>query len=97
MAHSSQAGPLTTWPIPASLADRYSGAGHALAAVAGGQLVALVYLRELLPNLQEDDDGDELVDQHVLADPRIAPTVRLYSSLGTVHLGMCSGWTYTEL
>lgn len=40
---------MATYPIPLALAGQYRGAGPALAAVAGGQVVALRYLSEIAP------------------------------------------------
>lgn len=87
---------MLVFKIPDALADKYQGAGHALAASAGGQLVALVYLRDALPDLDMEDDLDG-IDASVLIDERLAPTVRYLSSLGDVHVGMCSCWEFVEL
>ena len=39
--------PMKTYPIPDAIASQYRGADYALAASAGGQLVALRYLADL--------------------------------------------------
>lgn len=83
-----------TLPIPAALEHRYRGAGPALAAVLGGQLVALTYLDELLPDADLDLAG---LPALLLERPEIAPAVRQLQALGAVTVGMCGGWTFTEL
>lgn len=87
---------MLVFKIPDTLADKYQGAGHALAASAGGQLVALVYLRDALPDLDIEADLDG-IGASTVADERLAPTVRYLSSLGAVHIGMCSCWEFVEL
>jgi hypothetical protein len=82
---------MNVWKVPDSLADKYHGSGHALAAVAGGQLVGLVYLAEVIPDFDEDSL------QSVLSDERLGPTVRYLSALGEVSIGMCSCWEFIEL
>lgn len=93
-----EAKPMNIFKIPDALADKYHGAGHALAATVNGQVVGLVYLRDALPELdQEDDIVDSGFDAALLADPRLGPTVRQLQALGDVHFGMCSCWTFVEL
>jgi hypothetical protein len=82
---------MNIWKIPDTLADKYHGAGHALAAVAGGQLTGLVYLADILP----DFDPDTI--ESALSDERLGPTVRYLSSLGEVSVGMCSCMEFVEL
>ena len=81
---------MNTYKVPDSLADKYHGAGHALVSTANGLLIDLAYLADVLP----DFDGDI---EAAMNDDRIGPTVRYLSSLGSVHAGMLSGWTFTEL
>src|SRR5574337_2168659 len=45
---------MQTYPIPEALAPKYHGAGHALAAVTGGQIVDLVYVEDALPDYDQD-------------------------------------------
>ena len=93
-----EAKPMNIFKIPDALANKYHGAGHALAATVKGQVVGLVYLRDALPELdQEDDIVDSGFDAALLADPRLGPTVRQLQALGDVHFGMCSCWTFVEL
>ena len=79
---------MNVYKIPDALESKYHGAGHALAAVAGGALVGLVYLEDVLP----DFDGGINVN-----DARLGPTVRELSALGQVSVGMCSCWEFVEL
>jgi len=86
---------MTVYPIPKSLADKYQGSGHALAAVTGGQIVGLVYLRNALPDY---DEGEGIARQAVaLNDDRLGPTVRALQALGDVTVGMCSCWEFVVL
>lgn len=86
---------MNTWNIPEDLADQYHGAGHALAAITGGHVVRLVYLRDALEDY-DDESGRAALDRAVL-DPRLGPTIRLLQSLGEVSVGMCSCWEFIEL
>ena len=45
---------MNVYPIPSALDAAYRGAGHALAAIKGGVLVDLIYLRDLLPDFDPD-------------------------------------------
>lgn len=81
---------MNMFKVPDSLASKYHGAGHALAASANGVLIDIAYLSDVLP----DFDGDI---EAAMNDDRIGPTVRYLSSLGSVHAGMLSGWAFTEL
>lgn len=85
---------MKTYPIPEALAPKYHGAGHALAAVAGGQLVDLVYVADALPDYDQDAPG---ALRSALDDDRIGPTVRRLQALGEVSAGMCSCWEFVEL
>lgn len=80
--------------IPESLADKYHGAGHALAAVAGGQVVSLIYLRDLIPDYA---DGSTVALAVALDDARLAPAVRELQAMGEVCAGMCSCWEFVVL
>lgn len=70
------------------LADKCHGAGVALGAVAGGQLVGLAYLRDVLPDF--DEAGGLVAAADAINDPRISETVRELSALGDLFVGMCS-------
>ena len=81
---------MNTYPIPDTLEAKYKGAGYGLAATVDGKIVDIAYLSDLLP----DFDGDI---ETAMNDDRLGPTVRYLSGLGSVHAGMLSGWTFTEL
>ena len=92
---------MNVYSIPDTLASQYHGAGYALAASAGGQLVALRYLVELAPEL--DDDLAEggatarAAAQRWIDSSAAGPAVRELQALGEVHVGMCSAWEFVEL
>ena len=85
---------MLVFKIRDALADKYHGAGYSLAASVNGELVALIYIRDVLPNLDLENDSAVLT---LLNDTRLGPTVRLLSALGVVHFGMCSCWEFVEL
>ena len=95
--HSASTNPvMNVFNIPDALAEKYHGAGHALAASAIGEIIEIVYLRDLLPEIH----WEEAFLQHepaILLDARLGPTVRYLSGLGDVHVGMCSCWEFVEL
>ncbi|OGS91742.1 MAG: hypothetical protein A2061_01145 [Gallionellales bacterium GWA2_59_43] len=80
--------------IPDALESKYHGCGIAIASVTGGQIVNLVYLRDVL---EEFDDEDGAALPALLDDARLGPTVRLLQSTGDVFVGMCSCWEFVEL
>lgn len=79
--------------IPDALEAKYHGCGIALASVTGGVIVNLVYLRDVLEDFDEEQDGVRAA----LTDDRLGPTVRLLQSTGEVFVGMCSCWEFVEL
>lgn len=85
----------TVFKIGDALADKYRGAGHALAAVTGGQVVGLVYVRDVLPNYDEEDGLAALAQ--AINEDRIGPTVRELQALGELYAGMCSCWEFVVL
>ena len=80
--------------IPEALAGKYHGSGHALVGVAGGQMIDLVYLKDVLPDFDAQAPG-ALVK--ALADDRLGPTVRQLQALGHVSVCMLSCWEAVEL
>lgn len=85
----------TVFKIGEELADKYHGAGHALAAVTGGQVVGLVYVRDVLPDYDESEGLASLA--MAINEERIGPVVRELQALGELHVGMCSCWEFVEL
>jgi hypothetical protein len=84
---------MRTFKIPDALEDAYRGAGAGLAASVDGELVAIVYIDDIIPNF-----SGEIADlPDAVLDPMVVPTVRYLQTLGKVHVGMMSGWTFTEL
>lgn len=86
--------------IPKSLASQYAGGGHALAAIAGGRVVALRYLRDHSPVVGEAEiEGGHVARLAVLAtisDEALAPVIRELQALGDVSVGMVSCWEFVE-
>lgn len=85
---------MNIFPIPHTLDEKYKGAGYALAAVTGGQVVDLVYIADALPDYDPDQRG---ALQAALNDDRLGPTVRRLQALGQVSVGMCSAWEFVGL
>lgn len=89
---------MAIFAVPDTLEAVYKGDGMALAASHEGQLLALKYLRDLLPDVESlecDERGQ--VEPGVLEHPRLAPTVRELGAIGRVHLGVCAGWEFVEV
>lgn len=69
------------------LSRKYQGAGMAIAAVTGGQIVNLVYFRDLDDDVDEDDQAALMA---LIENPRIGPTIRELQAQGELFVGMCS-------
>lgn len=96
---------MNTHAIPESLSHQYHGAGWVLAAITGGQLVAMRYVSDLAPEL-DDDLIDDLIEggsiaraavQRWIASDSAGPAVRELQALGEVAVGMCSCGEFVEL
>jgi len=92
---------MNTYQIPESIYAQYQGAGWALAAMTGGQLVAIRYIADLAPGLSSDlIEGGSAARQAVqewIASDAAAPAVRELQALGEVSVGMCSCGEFVEL
>ncbi|MBS0414358.1 MAG: hypothetical protein JSR68_08295 [Proteobacteria bacterium] len=92
---------MKTYPIPDTMSSQYHGAGYALAATVSGQLVALRYLADVAPELDEvlADGGHtaRAAVQRWIASDAAGAAVRELQALGAVHVGMCSAWEFVEL
>lgn len=84
---------MNTYKVPDALEDAYKGAVLALIATKGGTMIAIRYLADVAPNA--DQEVESL--QSVIESGVLAPAVRELQSLGDVHIGMLSGWEFTEL
>lgn len=82
------------YKIEGSIEDKYQGAGIALAAVTGGRVVGLAYLRDVIDDL---DESDLIAVKQALVDSRLGPIVRELQALGDVSVGMCSCYEFIEL
>lgn len=89
-----EARPMNVYKIPESLAHKYHGSGHALAAVVRGQVVDLAYLDDVLTDFDQDAPG---ALRRALNDDRLGPTVRHLQALGQVSVCMVSCWEAVEL
>jgi hypothetical protein len=94
---------MIVYKVPEALAAQYHGAGWALAAVAGGQLVKLVYLADVSPAFEQASQqrGFEVhaafFVRQVISLPELGPTVRELQALGEVSVGLLGSWEFTEL
>ena len=92
---------MNVYPIPESIAPQYHGAGYALAAIAGGQIVALRYVADAAPALDEElAEGGAIARQAVqrwIASDAAGPTVREMQAFGQMSVGMCSCREFVEL
>jgi hypothetical protein len=92
-----------TYPIPEGLIPFYKGCGWALAAVAAGQLVKIVYLADVSPTFDKlmqqsgSDNHSLFFARQVMSPPEVGLVVRELQALGEVSAGMLSGWEFTEL
>lgn len=93
---------MNIYKIPEALAPQYHGSGWALAAVAGGQLVKLVYLADVSPVFEQmmqkpgADNHGAFFARQALSLPDVGPTIRELQALGGVSVGMLSGWEFVE-
>ena len=92
---------MAVYPVDDSMESQYHGAGYALAATAGGQLVALRYLVDVAPELDEPlAEGGQTARAAVqswIKSDAAATVVRELQVFGDVHVGMCSAWEFCEL
>jgi hypothetical protein len=49
----------SVFKIPDTLEKRYHGSGYAMASVTGGQVVNLIYLRDVLPEFDDEQSSVE--------------------------------------
>jgi len=94
--------PMPALKITDTIANQYHGAGWALAAVAGGQIVALRYIADVAPDqvAEQVADGGQHAGffvKHWLSTAEAGPVVRELQALGEVSVGMCSCWEFVPL
>ena len=85
---------MQVFKIPEEVASKYHGCGYALCSVTGGQVVNLIYLRDVIEEFDDKDAESVLV---ALGDARLTHSVRMLQSTGEVFAGMCSGWEFVVL
>lgn len=93
--------PAIVMEIPPTLADRYKGRGLALAAINEETIVDLVYIRDILPNPDDDPEGVPWDDGRpeslwlLAVDPRIgSAALKLQKAGGYVLAGMVATWEF---
>lgn len=92
---------MNVYPVPDSFAGNY-GVGYALAAIDGGQVLALKYIAEHVDEKTQDELAEGGAPARNAAFKWIGsqaagPVVRELQALGRVCAGMCSGWEFVEL
>lgn len=85
---------MQVFKIPEEVANKYHGSGYALCSATGGQVVNLIYLRDVI---EEFDDEDAESVPVALGDARLTHSVRMLQSAGEVFAGMCSCWKFVVL
>lgn len=90
------------YKISESLASQYHGAGWVLAAIAGGQVVALRYVADVAPpqiadHITEGGPHARFFVGQWVQTAEAGPVVRELQALGQVSVGMCSSWEFVEL
>lgn len=92
---------MNVYKIPDAIAGQYHGAGYALAAIINGQLVALRYIEDVAPALEEQlAEGGSTARVAIMEWinwPDASPVVRELQALGEVSVGMCSTWEFVQL
>ena len=77
-----------------SVADKYHGCGHAIAAVANGRVVDFVYVGDVLPDYDDEDPG---ALENAVQDDRLGPTIDRLKPQGEIFAGMCSCYEFVVL
>lgn len=93
---------MQAYPITDQIAPQYKGAGYALAAIIGGQVVALRYVLdvatgEVADQIAEGGTHAAFFVRQWLQTDEAAPVVRELQALGQVSVGMASCWEFCEL
>lgn len=87
---------MRVFKIPETLAAQYKGCGWALAAVRDGEVVELIYLRDILPCKEfEDDDGKFI--PFAIMDARVGAASKKLDAVGAVSIGMLSAGEFCEI
>ncbi len=85
---------MNVYPVPDALANHYHGRGIALAAITGRQVVALIYVRDIIPDFEDTVEAAP----SIASDARLAKIARaLERDFGHVVVGMVSSWEFVEL
>lgn len=80
--------------IPIALANKYHGSGYAMCSVNDGQLIDLIYVRDVILDIK---DVDESPISDFFDDDRLRIAGRWLQASGDVLLGRCSAWRFVEL
>lgn len=93
---------MKTYKVPEGLAPQYHGSGWALVAVAGDQLVKLVYLADASPTFDQMmqqpgvNNHGAFSARQALSLPELGPVIRELQALGKISVGMLSCWEFVE-
>lgn len=92
---------MNVYKITESLASQYHGSGWALAAISGGQVVALRYIADVATAqvadaVAEGGSHAAFFVRQWLGTSEAGPVVRELQALGQVSVGMCSAWEFIE-
>lgn len=92
---------MSVYKITDTLANQYHGSGWALAAIAGGRVVALRYVTDVAPDAVADvvaagGSHAAFFVRQWLGTSEAGPVVRELQALGEVSVGMCSCWEFVE-
>lgn len=93
---------MRVFKVTDALAPKYRGTGYALAAIAGGQLVDIRYLRdfgqfEIIDQIEDSGPHAGFFFKQWLNTSDAAPTVRELQAIGEVSAGILSAWEFCEL
>jgi hypothetical protein len=86
---------MQVFKIGDAIANQYRGCGHAIAAVANGEVVALRYLWELIPDYPADATAVDF--QEAMNDPMVGSATREIRDKGDIYAGMCSCYEFVVL
>jgi hypothetical protein len=85
---------MNVYPVPDALQHHYKGRGIALGATRNGELVALVYVRDLIPDFADTVEAAPTIGDNA----RVADVARaLEKDFGFVRVGIVSSWEFCEL
>jgi hypothetical protein len=100
---SAQKYPATAiYPINAGLSGQYDGSGWGLAAISGGEVVTIRYIRNIasqkvVDQIESDSGHATFFINQWLSTKEASPTLRELQARGQVSVGMFSSWEFVEI